>query len=416
MRGLRAAAIAAAAWAQAPATAEEAAPEQRRIFEDHGNVTYAAVDDDGIVRIGLWEDHIRFRLAGEPAAKLEPLRILIQRADQASRAVALRYDGAKGIVDRETGSLEYPLCAVVMDDLGFEPARACETSAPGQPADPAAALGLANAHSKVGNYATAVRLLERADFPTDPVFRKLFLRVRAEAEEGVAATARRASPEADRALAAALADHRALAELEPDDVEHQLAIAITLIDLGGYAEADALYGRILVKWPDEEYRVAVGVGALHRYQGHYDKALDSLNQLVARNGAQPGMKFHYHRGWLLTLLGRYDEAIVEFTEGLRNQPDYSSAYLRRACALASVGRLRDALNDVGEAARLYATLPGAATSKRLREDIAEAADFRKRLEAAIAAGGSKSLTGTCAGPTWQVLENPRPRSPLLPAA
>ena len=414
MVGLTAAAIAAALSAQAAAA--QTAPEQRRIFEDYGNVTYAAVDDEGTVRLGLWEPHVRFHVAGETAAKLQALRVLIERADQGSRAVALRYDGAKGTVDRETGSLDYPVCAIAMDDLRFEPSQACETSAPAATADPAAVLALANAHSTVGNYAEAVRLLARSDFPADPVFRKLFLRVHAVAEEGVAATARPASPEADRALAAALADHRALAELEPEDVEHRLAIATVLVDLGGYKEAAAMYDGIAAKWPDEEYRVAVGIGALHRFQGHYDKALDSLNQLIARNGPQPGMKFHYHRGWLLTLLGRYDEAIVEFTEGLRDQPDYSSAYLRRACALAGVGRLSDALDDVGEASRLYATLPGAATSKRLQDDIAEAVDFRKRLEAAIAAGGNRPLAGGCSGPTWQVLEHPRPRSPLLPAA
>lgn len=414
MRGLAAAAMLAATCASLPAGAAETPPEQQRIFQDYGGLTVATVDEQGTVWLALWEPHIRYRVTGEPEARLAALKVIVERADEGARAVALRYDGSAGRLNAKSGHLEYPLCSIAMDDLSFAPAKACDTSAPPWPADPASALALANAHATVGHDALAKRLLERSDLPADPAFRKLLLRVRAKAEQGIAAEAERASPEGDRALAAALADFRALALLEPEDAEHRLAIATLLVELGGYVEAAAMYDQILAEWPDEDYRVTVSRAALHRYQGHYDKALDTLNQLVARNGPQPGMKFHYHRGWLLTLAGRYDEAIVEFSEGLRSQPDYSSAYLRRACAYAAVGRLRDAVDDVGEAVRLYADLPASPTSKWLQDDLAEAAEFRARLEAAIARGGNRPVTG-CAGPNWKRIETPRPRSPLLPA-
>ena len=414
MRRLLGAAILAALSAPA-APAEEAPPGQRRIFEDYGNLTVAESDEAGTVWLALWDDHVRFRLDGESRDRLPELRRLIERAYGEGRAVTIVYDGSLGRVDRASGTLQYPLCGITMDDLAFAPTHPCATAAPEPPASAEVALPLANAHAKVANFRLAETLLERRDLPDDPAFRRLFLRIHARIEEGIASEAGRRGPQADRAFAAALADHRALARLEPEQADHQFAIASALADLGGYADAEALYRRILEAWPDEDFRVSVNRAALHRFQGQYGEALDALDRLVARGGPQEGMKFHYHRGWLLTLLGRHEEAVAEFTQGLADQPDYSSAYIRRACALAGMGRLREALDDVGKASRLYADLPGAATSKWLQDDIAEAAGARKRLEAALAQGVDRPLTGLCAGPAWRGLETPRPRSPLLPS-
>jgi tetratricopeptide (TPR) repeat protein len=392
------------------------APEAQRIFEDYGGLTQASVDDEGTVWLSLWEPHIRYHLAGESAQRLAALQTVVERADQGQRAVKVRYDAAKGKVDRKTGQIDYPLCRIALDEISFEPARPCKASPAEPPRSGEEALVLANAHAAVGRGALAVRLLDRSDFPADPIFRKLLLTVRAGAEEGVAMAAAPASEEADTALAAALGDHRELAKLEPDEAQHQLSIASVLIDLGGYAEAGAVYDGMRTKWPDEEYRIAVNTAALHRTQGDYAKALRILDRFVERRGPQPGMKFHYHRGWLLGLLSRHEEAIAEFTEGLKNQPDYSSAYLRRACSLAAMGRLREALDDVGKASALYAALPFAESSKWLDEEIAEASGFRQRLETAIAAGDDKPLKDVCAASNWKVLERPRARSRfLLPA-
>lgn len=392
------------------------APEAQRIFEDYGGLTQASADAEGTVRLGLWEPHIRYYLAGESAKKLDALRALIERADQGQRAIKLRYDAARGRVDRTTGQIDYPICAITLDGTGFEPSRPCKASAAEPPQSAEAALVMANALSKVGRYDLAVQLLTRNDFPPDPVFRKLFLTVHAEAVRGVATTSVTASEEADAALAAALEDYRQLAKLEPGESEHQLAIASVLTDLGAYGEASAVYERMSAKWPDEEYRIAVYTAALHRTQGNYDKALRTLDAFVERRGAQPGMKFHYHRGWLLSLLGRHKAAISELTEGLKNQPDYSSAYFRRACSLAAIGRLREASVDVRKASALYAALPGATSSKWLEDNIAEASEFGRKLEAAIATGSAKPLAIGCVGSNWTLFERPRVRSRFLPPA
>ena len=414
MRALSAAAtILAALGAAAGAGAQEGRGEQRRIFEDSGNVTDGAEDEAGLW-LSLWEPHIRFRIGSEPEAKQSQLFDLIKRANQGFRSVSIRYDGTRGRLNRQTGTLDYPLCAIALDDLKFEPTVGCEDKAAAAPDGPESALTLARAFLGSGEFRRAQDLLERSDLPADSAFRKIYLRVRSVAADNIALSEKPASPEADRATAASLADYRALALLEPDDVEHRFAIARALQDLGGYAEAGSALDLLLKRWPDEDFRVGVRRGALYRAQGDYEKALDALNQLVVRLGPQEGMKFYYHRAWTLSLLGRHDEAIADLTEGLRSQPDYSSAYLRRACAYAAVGRLREALDDATEAARLYATLPGAATAQVLRDDLAEVRALRARLEAGLTEGAGKPVGGTCVSPSWQASERPRRRSPLLP--
>lgn len=411
--GLAATALAALA-ASATATPEDKSAGQNRIFEDAGMLTAASEDENG-VWLTLWNSHVRFRIGPQSDLNRSRLVLLINRAADASRSVSIRYDAAAGRVNREAGTLDYPLCALALDDQRFEPEARCGGKDSMGAKVPEAALVLARAHLGAGDFQRAEEMLARDDLPSDPPFRRLFLKVRAAAADGLAAAAEPKSGASDKATAAALADYRALAELEPDDVEHRFAIAQALKDLGGYAEASAAYDRLLERWPDERFRVAVGRGALHRNQGEYAKALEALNQLVADGGLMDGMKFRYHRAWTLSLLGRHDEAIADLTEGLRGQPDYASAHMRRACSLAAVGRLRDALDDLGEAARLYSSSPD--SSKALRRQAAEIGALRARIEASLAEGNGKRVSTGCASPFWRSLERPRHRSALLaPAA
>ena len=399
----------------AAARSEDWPPQERRIFEDYGTVSGPS-EEGGTLWLSLWEPHIRYRIDREPEARQRALLHLIDRANEGYRAVTIRYDGTRGRLNAKAGTLDYPLCAILLDDLVFEPTRRCSGKPARPDAGPEGTLLLARAYVSVEDYGLAHRLLAGDAFPKDPPFRKLLLRTRAVTALGLAALEPRRSLEADRLRAAALADYRALAELEPDDVEHQFAIAGALEDLGGYAEARAVYERILAKWPEEDFRVSVRFGALHRINGEYEQALDALNQLVARNGPQEGMKFHYHRGWTLSLLGRFDEAIRDFSEGLRMQPDYAWAYLRRACAYAAIARPAEALADVREAKRMILGMPGGPTSQLLREDIARAEALEAKLERARSAGDSRPVTDACRGPEWDSYEKPRTRSPLIPAA
>jgi tetratricopeptide (TPR) repeat protein len=411
MKALGAAALALAMLATAAgAGLEKPAVEQRGIFEDLGSLTDAAEDEAG-VWLSMWQPYVRFRIEPEPEAKRSQLAFAIKRATEGYRSVSIRYDTTRGRLNRKTGTLDYPLCALALDDLLFEPSRACKAAPSAALKGPEAALVLAQAYLGSGEFQRTLDLLARSDLPPDSAFRKILLKVRAAATDGIALSEAPESLAADQASAASLADYRALALLEPDDVEHHFALARALQDLGGYAEASAAYDVLLKRWPNEDFRVAVRRGALYRGQGDYEKALDALNQLVARNRLYDGMKFRYHRAWTLSLLGRYDEAIADLSEGLRTQPDYAPAYVRRACALASVGRLHEAADDVAEATRLYSAYPGAA--KALRQEIAEVRALGGQIEMGLAESAGKRVGTGCSGPSWRSAERPRPRSALL---
>lgn len=405
--------LAARALPSPPAPPQPLAPAPA--YEEFGPLSDARESDAGVIWLKVWKPYVRFRIGPQPAAKREALLSLVKRAAEAGRAVRLRYDGAHGRIDAAGGTLDYAVCAIALDDLRLEPLEGCGAGAPTAAAFETT-LATAQAEMSGGNFEAAHRLLSPLVPPADAAARKLFLRLRSESEAAYAETLPPQSAAADRAAAAALADYRALAALEPDEADHPFAIAGQLVDLGGYAEARSVYAAILKKWPEEEYRVAIRLGALHRTEGQYAKALEPLEELVARKGPQQGMRFHYHRAWTLSLLGRYDEAIAGFTQGMKSQPDYASAYHRRGCAYAGIGNLRSALIDLEEAARLESQVPGASTNRALREDLQEIGALRARLQAAIAAGQAGKWSDACSGASWKRWEHPRARSPLLPPA
>src|SRR5829696_2999255 len=195
-----------------PATSQELPPGPPRIFEYYGGVT-STDEEDGVVWLSLWTAQVRFRIDGDSEARRGELSVLLRRADEEGRAIVLRYDGTRGKLNRETGTLDYPLCGIVFDDLGYEPAKACDVEPAAARSGPEAALTLAAAHLGVSEFQQARELLVRSHLPGDPAFRKLLLRVRASAAEGLALSEPPASRAADQALMAALADHQALAVL-----------------------------------------------------------------------------------------------------------------------------------------------------------------------------------------------------------
>jgi hypothetical protein len=231
MRAFTIAAMIVAASAAAPSVAAREGPgKPRQVFEYSGIVSGGG-EEEGERWLSLWEPYIRFRIGPEPEQKQSELVFLLKRTNQGSRAVAIRYDGTRGRLNRQTGTLNYPLCAITLDDLIFEPTRRCADKAATAPDGAEAALTLAQAYLSAGEFRRAQDLLARPDLPGDGAFRKLFLRIRASAAANVALSEHPGSREADRATAAALADYLKLASLEPDDVEHRFAIAQALQDL-----------------------------------------------------------------------------------------------------------------------------------------------------------------------------------------
>jgi tetratricopeptide (TPR) repeat protein len=392
-----------------------AAPHERAAFETLGVIGSAVEDVRHDIFVTLENPHLRFRVPAQPPEKRRSLLVILNGAREAGTAVHLRFDGNRGRVDPKAGTVDYPLCAVLLDDLVFEPETRC--AAADEPRLPSgeAALTLGMAQLAAGKTAAAASLLARAGSSPNPAFRKLLLNARADAAEGLAWTEVPGSEKADRQWLAALTDHRAEAELSPDDIEIQLSIGQVLDRLGAYDEARTLYERQLSRHPDEEYRLRVRIGAIYRQQGDQVRALDQLNQLVAHNGPQTGMRYHYHRGWTLTRLKRFDEAVAEFTQGMKEQPDYAWAYLRRSCAYASLGEIDDARKDMAQAIAQMESDLRAYESPTLRFDLQRARIVAAELDTASRAGSHAPLPDTCRG-FWGADDEARPRSPLLPSA
>jgi tetratricopeptide (TPR) repeat protein len=272
---------------------------------------------------------------------------------------------------------------------------------------------LSFAHGEAGNHAIALDLADRSGSGDSPGFRKLSLYARANAADGLAALEEPGSEAADRLKIAALGDYRNLAALDPADVIIPYRIAAILEDLGAYAEARSQYEQTLVRFPDEAFEIAIRLGALSRLQHDYAQALAELDKLVARQGPQEGMKYFYHRGWTLRLLGRFEEAIAAFTEGMKTQPDFAGSFLQRSCAHAGIGHLEQALADAMEGARLHSASPAASTDKEIQTSLRYAESAIATLKQGIAAGGNRPIPNLCANYLGRY-EAPRPRSPLLP--
>ena len=287
-----------------------------------------------------WESGIRFSFEAGSGDEADTMFALLKEAAESSRSVRVRFDPRSGAFDPSIGRFVYRACALGLADREASAReRDCGTAAGSNPL----AHGIALAAG--GESRASLPELDRAlAGPSGEIERAIGLRWR-EAALVDEATDAGTADEADRLRVRALADAREWRRLSPDDSDAALSEAANLSALGAYDESIAAYRAIANRWPVEDYRASIRIGAIRRQQRDYPAALASLDELVARTGPQEGMRFHYHRGWTLTLLGRFDEAVGELTQGIQQQPDYAWAYVRRACASASVGRTAAALLD-----------------------------------------------------------------------
>ena len=100
----------------------------------------------------------------------------------------------------------------------------------------------------------------------------------------------------------------------------------------------------------------VMLSVYHRELKEYEPALAALRAAMSLDedgpGTGPGMAVHYHRGQTLHAMGRYREAIEEYTRGIPKQPDYGYALYRRALAYEALGDREMAKRDLFRAAQL----------------------------------------------------------------
>ena len=220
--------------------------------------------------------------------------------------------------------------------------------------------------------------------------RRLALETRGQARIEAVNVADWATDKGDRTLIGALEDFRTWGSLAPGDNDPLFRQAEALRDLGAYQEAIAIYETMSKDDPTDAYWIALRLGATYRTLGELDKALVAVDALKQSGEMPEGMAWHYHRGWTLYKLGRDQEAIAEFTTGLEDQPDFSGAYIYRACANLRLGQLPAALDDRRQAQAIMATMwKDQEIPQSTRDEIAAGERLIAALESAIANGSSK---------------------------
>ena len=391
--------------------AEAVPTKQAGSFVASGMISGGKTEDDGSSWIRLWSEDSRYVVGSSDKGRRDELWRLLHAAHGSNHAISVRYDAGAGRINSTAKTLDYPVCTITFGDIQFASSRACDTKS--LSTSPETALALGFAHAQDGGAKTARELLDEAlaKGPRDIIFRAIALRARADALSMIAFGKSPGSVPADKARIAALEDYRAIAKIAPTDREVLFAIGTALEDLGDYAAATKEFSAILERYPDEDFRVTVRLSAIARHQGDSAKSLTLLNGLVERAGRQLGMKFYYHRGWTLSNLGRFDEAIKDLGEGLKAQPDYAWAYARRGCAHASVGQLPEALADMDMALQKYTAFV-AINDPGVRHDKAQFGANSQRLKASIARGERGAMPGMC-GQFWGDDDKPRARSALL---
>ncbi len=96
----------------------------------------------------------------------------------------------------------------------------------------------------------------------------------------------------------------------------------------------------------------IGQAIKYRKSKNYSEALKEIekhNVCDLKAKSESRMSYFYHLGWTHYEMGQYREAISDFTEGLKTQPDYLYAYWRRGLAFEKLGELSKAKSDYARA-------------------------------------------------------------------
>ena len=144
--------------------------------------------------------------------------------------------------------------------------------------------------------------------------------------------------------------------------------AMDLLQIGRYAEAEAIYRRLRAVFPD-----VVELGLQHAravfLQSRFAEAIALYRDLLEDH--PDNARVHYGLGKLLDRVGNRTEAIAEFAAAVRLDGDYAEAHYDLGVALSKEGRDTEALDCFRNAIRARPTY----------------VDARVNLGAGLAAGG-----------------------------
>ncbi len=129
----------------------------------------------------------------------------------------------------------------------------------------------------------------------------------------------------------------------------------TAIGLGDYNNARRLYHEALSESYDDitDDMLRLNASELYFAAGDYDASLNVLDSITSPRYTTTR---DIHRSRALTMLERYDEAVILLTDGItridKSEASYPLLLQNRGYALWSCGRLSDAIGDLSEAVTL----------------------------------------------------------------
>jgi len=132
------------------------------------------------------------------------------------------------------------------------------------------------------------------------------------------------------------------------------AVRIVIRD-GDWRNDIVLYTRTLEMAPQPLFYL--NRGRVLADQGRIDEAIADYSQALRLD---PDFdEAHYNLGYALAGQGRIDEAMAQYSEALRLKPDYAKAHINLGAALASQGRIDEAIAHYSQALRIQPDFPEA---------------------------------------------------------
>ena len=391
----------------AGAPTEKPQPQQRAAQpskpEQPQTVTsYGIVDEGGTRGEEIWfklsRIDQRFVLDVGRTPELQAITDVLEDSSKTARSLLVTYDLAGAAFDIGQDEPSYVVRKIDYDGrtVAGTVGPRWKTMAPSR-AEAALARGIAYYNGSLPERAIAELDDALKGDGSAPERRRLALKTRGLARmDAIAAKGGEITDDVDRTLIAALDDFRTWGALAPDDNDPRFKQAQALRDLGAYEEAIALYEAMPKDDPNDAYWIALRLGATYRTMGNYDKALAAVDALKSSGEVPEGMAWHYHRGWTLYELGRDREAVEEFTAGLEDQPDFTGAFIYRACANLRLGHLPAALDDRRQAQAIMAAYwKDQDIPPNSQEEIAIGERLIASLESAIASGKSGPIDVPC---------------------
>lgn len=147
---------------------------------------------------------------------------------------------------------------------------------------------------------------------------------------------------------AELAAGRAVIELAPKEAHGYVMVGVTLNELERYAEAIPMleHAEKLAEKPTDKLLIGLGLGYAFLESKQYEKSIAAYRK---SRDAQPMADAYEHVGTALSYLGRDAEALAEYEQALKLEPDRDGALVNWADSLLTLHRYAEALDKSSQA-------------------------------------------------------------------